>query len=231
MELNISEILGSPPSKMEDNYDSSPNIYPSKPILSASKPMQTPSAIAFGVQSLTTFHSASGSGSQQNVRKKKSVSYDDILSTLNMQVVNGKLQISKTISTDKKSNNFNPDDTSNYPTPTYASTNSNASMASSTNINYQQPYWQPQYDTQTPYMTPQKNWLLQQPHLQQQQEPEFIPMSRQEYLRRRRDAYLKQQLEIARIKNIKSTKLLFSTNVTTNANHDLNQLFRINGKR
>jgi hypothetical protein len=200
MELNISEILGSPPSKMEDNYDSSPNIYPSKPILSASKPVQ-------------------------NVRKKKSVSYDDILSTLNMQVVNGKLQISKTISTDKKSNNFNPDDTSNYPTPTYASTNSN------TNINYQQPYWQPQYDTQTPYMTPQKNWLLQQPHLQQQQEPEFIPMSRQEYLRRRRDAYLKQQLEIARIKNIKSTKLLFSTNVTTNANHDLNQLFRINGKR
>jgi len=199
MELNISEIA--------DNYDSSsPNIYPSKPILSTSKPVQ-------------------------NVRKKKSVSYDDILSTLNMQVVNGKLQISKTISTDKKSNNFNPDNTSNYPTPTYASTNSNASMASSPNINHQQPYWQPQYETQTPYMTPQKNWLLQQPHLQQQQEPEFIPMSRQEYLRRRRDAYLKQQLEIARIKNIKSTKLLFSTNVTTNANHDLNQLFRINGKR
>ena len=200
MELNISEILGSPPSKMEDNYDSSPNIYPSKPILSTSKPVQ-------------------------NNRKKKSVSYDDILSTLNMQVVNGKLQISKTISTDKKSNNFNPDDTSNYPTPTYASTNSN------TNINYQQPYWQPQYETQTPYMTPQKNWLLQQPQQQQEQEPAFVPMSRQEYLRRRRDAYLKQQLEIARIKNIKSTKLLFSNNVTTNANHDLNQLFRINGKR
>ena len=192
-----------------DNYDSSPNIYPNpitKPILSTSKPVQ-------------------------NVRKKKSVSYDDILSTLNMQVVNGKLQISKTISTDKKSNNFNPDDTSNYPTPTYASTNSNASMASSTNINYQQPYWQPQYETQTPYMTPQKNWLLQQPQQQQEQEPEFIPMTRQEYLRRRRDAYLKQQLEIARIKNIKSTKLLFSTSVTTNTNHDLNQLFRINGRR
>jgi hypothetical protein len=71
MELNISEILGSPPSKMEDNYDSSPNIYPSKPILSASKPMQTPSAIAFGVQSLTTFHSASGSGSQQKRNPKE----------------------------------------------------------------------------------------------------------------------------------------------------------------
>jgi len=34
------------------------------------------------------------------VSKKKAVTYDDILSTLNMQVVNGKLQISRTISAD-----------------------------------------------------------------------------------------------------------------------------------
>jgi len=34
------------------------------------------------------------------ISKKKAVTYDDILSTLNMQVVNGKLQISRTISAD-----------------------------------------------------------------------------------------------------------------------------------
>jgi hypothetical protein len=39
------------------------------------------------------------------VSKKKEVTYDDILSTLNMQVVNGKLQISRTIPVENNSSN------------------------------------------------------------------------------------------------------------------------------
>jgi hypothetical protein len=158
-------------------------------------------------------------------KSKKRVSYEDIFSTLNMQVINGKIHIVKQ--------------------------NDNAS------VNYQQPYWeqksyeryqpsypqtfqqqQQQYTKQIRYPAnarqPHIAAIQQQQKLQQQlqQQMEAPPLNREQVIEHNKQVFLRKQVERNRIDQIKSTKLFFSatSNLTSNANHNLNKLFRLNGR-
>jgi len=159
---------------------------------------------------------------EQGGKKKKSkkrVSYEDIFSTLNMQVINGKIHIVKQ--------------------------NDNAS------VNYQQPYWeQKSYERYQPsypqtFQQQQQQYTKQirypatanarQPHIAQQQlqqQMEAPPLTREQVIEHNKQVFLRKQVERNRIDQIKSTKLFFSatSNLTSNANHNLNKLFRLNGR-
>ena len=135
-------------------------------------------------------------------KKRKTINYDDILSSLNMKVIDGKLKI------------INPVPTINN---SYINNNNN-------NNNYQKQY-------HTPIRT-SKNHHLPIPIIQQPQIKK--PLTRQEAILQ----YLKEQEERKRIREIKSTKLLYTTNNVNiapipsqnNTNTNINRFFRFMGK-
>jgi len=153
---------------------------------------------------ITEMNNLAGSN-EQNIKtntkkKKKSVTYEDIFTTLNMHVVNGKIQIGR-------------------PNP-------------NVNHNYQQPYWeQTSYERYQPKYQGEGSALLNQPKQTQQQQP-VQPLTRDQALLLKKQIFLRQQAERNHINQIKSTKLFFSatSNLTSNANHNLNKLFRLNGR-
>ena len=227
MELNISEL----DENVDDlGYFDDIAITPSplkktviKPILKTTQ--STPSANAFGVPSLTV---ASGFGSLQTPSKKKQVTYDDILSSLNMTVVDGKLQIAR----NRVVENVNIQKDSPV---TKNNVNIHSKINSKANNNYKQMHQQQQQQQQQHQQMKQRQ--QQQPNYDQQYEESEEPggsMTREQYKRLVLIQYLKNETQRRRINEMKSKKLMFSTISNNNINispqirstTDLNHLFR-----
>lgn len=157
----------------------------------------------------------------------RKVTYDDILSSLNMKVVDGKLQIVRNVSAENvKSNNFNP-------------------QQQQQKQRYQQPYHQEQkqqskfipMQQQQQFSSNQSKQFqsMHQPMQQEMQPPPTI-LTREQYRRIQIANYLKEVQRIQHIRNAKSTKLKFS-NADTNINispltsntNDLNKFFMLKG--
>jgi len=156
----------------------------------------------------------------------RKVTYDDILSSLNMKVVDGKLQIIRNVNAENvKANNFNPQ-----------------------KQQQQQQQQQPQQQHQTkfiPTQSPQsQNFQSNQSKRFQsmhQQEIQPVPiLTKQQYRQVQIANYIKEVQRIQHIRNSKSTKLQFTnTNANTNPNfnispligntNDLNKLFPLKG--
>ena len=150
----------------------------------------------------------------------RKVTYDDILSSLNMKVVDGKLQIVRnTVAENVRSNNFNPQQQQ-----------------------YQQQQQQKQQQTKFVPMQQQQfssnqSKRFQSMHQPLQQEMQPTPILTKEQYRQVQIAnYMKEVQRIQHIRNAKSTKLKFS-NPNTNFNispvvasaNDLNRLFPLKG--
>jgi len=166
-----------------------------------------------------------------NPSKKKQVTYDDILSSLNMTVVDGKLQIVRNNVLEKGKANINEK---------VAESNVNSKINSKANINYNQihqKFQQQRQQTpstnvsriQTPYERQQQQYQLEQ------QVPE--PLTREQYKQMVMIQYLNNEAQKRRINEMKSKKMMFSTISNNNINissqrgnsGDLNRLFRFVG--
>jgi len=161
--------------------------------------------------------------------KKKTCTYDDILSKLNMQIVGGVLCVGQNNTYDPIVNGFNnatqPKGNGkgkganlNRPNLTGSTNNSCSSSKScgTTKSNGQQ----------KPTCWRQLVELQEQ---QQQQQTIVPPMSREEYIHQQRQAYIQQEMQRMKNREAKSTKLFFSNpniRVSRNGvNHNLNRLF------
>ena len=176
-----------------------------------------------------------------NPSKKKQVTYDDILSSLNMTVVDGKLQIVRNLVLEKgKANIVSVNEKVN-------ASNINSKEISKANINYNQihqkfqQHSQPQrqqihstnvsrvQSLQTPYDRQQQQYQLEQ------EVPE--PLTREQYKKMVMIQYLNNEAQKRRINEMKSKKMMFSTISNNNINissqrgnsADLNRLFRFVG--
>jgi hypothetical protein len=160
----------------------------------------------------------------------RKVTYDDILSSLNMTVVNGKLQITRnTVAESIKTNNFNP---------------ASVSQQTTKIIQPQQQQRQQQGSRQNNVldkMRQQQQMFQQQQQMfqQQQQQPNVdVPiMSKEQYKQVVAANYLKALEQQQRIKNMKSTKMMFSNSSIgispingNNGGGNMNRLFRFGGK-
>ena len=167
-----------------------------------------------------------------NPSKKKQVTYDDILSSLNMTVVDGKLQIVRNNVLEKGKANINAK---------VNASNVNSKINSTANINYNQIHQkfqqQPQrqqtqsnnvsriQSLQTPYDRQQQQYQLEQ------EVPE--PLTREQYKKMVMIQYLNNEAQKRRINEMKSKKMMFSTISNNNINissqrgnsADLNRLF------
>jgi len=160
----------------------------------------------------------------------RKVTYDDILSSLNMTVVNGKLQITRNaVAESIKTNNFNPASVSQQTTKII----------------------QPQQQQQRQQQGLRQNNVLdkmrqqqqvfqqQQQMFQQQQQPNVdVPiMSKEQYKQVVAANYLKALEQQQRIRNMKSTKMMFSNSSIgispisgNNGGDNMNRLFRFGGR-
>jgi hypothetical protein len=154
----------------------------------------------------------------------RKVTYDDILSSLNMTVVNGKLQITRnTVAESIKTNNFNP-------------------VAVSQQTKIIQPQQQQQRQQQGSRQNNVLDKMRQQQQMfqqQQQQQPNVdVPiMSKEQYKQVVAANYLKALEQQQRVKNMKSTKMMFSNSSIgispingNNGGGNMNRLFRFGGK-
>lgn len=139
-----------------------------------------------------------GSLNVEPVVPQKKVTYDDILSSLNMQVVNGKLQIIRNQVEENRKNGIEPNQ-----------------------------YNQNQYQ-QNQNQNNQNQYNQQQNYLHEEEEPEEpVILSPDQIKRIRMMQYIKQVQQQKRIREIKSTKMVYSNaNVTissqyNNINHKL----------
>jgi hypothetical protein len=161
----------------------------------------------------------------------RKVTYDDILSSLNMTVVNGKLQITRnTVAESIKTNNFNPVAVSQQTKIIQPQQQQRQQQGSRQNnvldkIRQQQQMFQQQQQ--------------QQQVFQQQQQPNVdVPiMSKEQYKQVVAANYLKALEQQQRIKNMKSTKMMFSNSSIgispingNNGSGNMNRLFRFGGK-
>ena len=210
MELNISEFENSDDVEDVGHFDDNTFIPYVKPIL---KPI------------LKT---------QPNTPpKKKQVTYDDILSSLNMTVVDGKLQIVRNNVLEKGKANINEK------SPV---SNVNSKINSKANINYNQIHqtFQQQQQQQPRNQTPSTNVSrIQTPYERQQQQYQLEqevpePLTREQYKKMVLIQYLNNEAQKRRINEMKSKKMMFSTISNNNINisaqrgnsADLNRLFR-----
>jgi hypothetical protein len=166
--------------------------------------------------------------------KKKQVTYDDILSSLNMTVVDGKLQIVRNNVLEKGKANINEKSTAS---------NVNSKINSKANINYNQIHQKFQQQQQPRNQTSSTNvsriQSLQTPYERQQQQYQLEqevpePLTREQYKKMVLIQYLNNEAQKRRINEMKSKKMMFSTISNNNINisaqrgnsADLNRLFR-----
>ena len=170
--------------------------------------------------------------------KKKQVTYDDILSSLNMTVVDGKLQIVRNNVLEKGKANINEKS---------PASNVNTKINSKANINYnqihqkfqQQQQQQQQPRNQTSSTNVSRIQSLQTPYERQQQQYQLEqevpePLTREQYKKMVLIQYLNNEAQKRRINEMKSKKMMFSTISNNNINisaqrgnsADLNRLFR-----
>jgi hypothetical protein len=145
----------------------------------------------------------------------RNVTYDDILSSLNMKVVDGKLQIIRNVVAENiKSNNLNQ-------------------IPNSQHQNQQLPQVQKKYINA---QQSQQSQRFQSMHQQQEIQQPVPILTREQYKQIQIANYIKEVQRMQHIRNIKSTKLKFS-NINTNFNisplmgntNDLNKLFPLKG--
>ena len=202
-------------------------------------------------------------------QQQRKVTYDDILSSLNMTVINGKLHISRNSMRENiKSNNGITSNgmTSNGMTSNGMTSNGMTSNGMTGNgvtsngmtgngmtginnkqnmqqqvkpVNFNQNKQQQQYQQQ---QYQQQQYQQQQYQQQQQQQQQEAPiMTKEQYKQMVAANYLKNLQRLQHIRNMKSTKLMFSNStssvgispvLTQNGAqvNNLNKLFRINGK-
>ena len=166
--------------------------------------------------------------------KKKQVTYDDILSSLNMTVVDGKLQIVRNSVLEKGKVNINEKS---------SVSNVNSKINSKANINYNQIHQKFQQQQQPRNQTSSTNvsriQSLQTPYERQQQQYQLEqevpePLTREQYKKMVLIQYLNNEAQKRRINEMKSKKMMFSTISNNNINissprgnsADLNRLFR-----
>ena len=165
--------------------------------------------------------------------KKKQVTYDDILSSLNMTVVDGKLQIVRNSVLEKGKVNINEKS---------SVSNVNSKINSKANINYNQIHQKFQQQQQPRNQTSSTNvsriQSLQTPYERQQQQYQLEqevpePLTREQYKKMVLIQYLNNEAQKRRINEMKSKKMMFSTISNNNINissqrgnsADLNRLF------
>ena len=177
-------------------------------------------------------------------QQQRKVTYDDILSSLNMTVINGKLHISRNSMRENiKSNNGV---TSNGVTSNGMTSNGVTSINNKQNmqqqvkpVNFNQNKQQQQQQQYQKQQYQQQQYQQQQ--YQQQQQQEAPIMTKEQYKQMVAANYLKNLQRLQHIRNMKSTKLMFSNStssvgispvLTQNGAqvNNLNKLFRINGK-
>ena len=134
----------------------------------------------------------------------KKISYDDILSSLNMQVVNGKLQIVRNVNAENiKNNNINP---TNQNTNQFNANQFNTNQFNQTKKIIQQPYQNSNsyYQNSLPIQPPQ-----------QQQQIQEVPIMNKEQIKQMVISHnlnvLEKQQRINNIKNVKSKRMMFSS--------------------
>jgi len=141
-------------------------------------------------------------------QKKPRVSYDDILSSLNMVVQNGVLKFA----------NPNP----NLNTKTKPNLNTKSNSNTNTNLNTKA-----NLNTKTNLNTNSNNFITNKYFKDYKEETEPLetrPLTKEEYI----EQYIKRQHELKRISEVKSKKLLFNTqpvNIAPRQNTNLNKLF------
>jgi hypothetical protein len=150
---------------------------------------------------------------------QRKVTYDDILSSLNMTVVNGKLQINRNVVAENiKTNNFTP--------------NSVPQNSPQTKKIIQPPQQQQQQNIRQNNVFDQIRQQQQmfQQQQQQQQMPDVPIMSKEQYKKMVAENYLKALEHQQRIRNMKSTKMMFSNSSIgispISGNNGGNRLFR-----
>jgi len=188
--------------------------------------------------------------------KKKQVTYDDILSSLNMTVVDGKLQIVRNNVLEKGKANINEKpNASNVNSKINSTPSANASGVQSltgaygvgslqkANINYNQIHQKFQQHSQSRNQNSSPNvsriQSLQTPYERQQQQYQLEqevpePLTREQYKKMVLIQYLNNEAQKRRINEMKSKKMMFSTISNNNINisaqrgnsADLNRLFR-----
>lgn len=171
--------------------------------------------------------------------KKKQVTYDDILSSLNMTVVDGKLQIVRNSVLEKGKANVTEANINEKVT----ASNINSNVNSKANINYNQIHQKfQQHRQQTPSTNVSRIQSLQTPYERQQQQYQLEqevpePLTREQYKKMVMIQYLNNEAQKRRINEMKSKKMMFSTISNNNINissqrgnsADLNRLFRFVG--
>ena len=236
MELDITEIgeldYSDDYNNVEDIGYVENNVFvpsqPQKPILKSS--LKAPQTVPMP---------SNVSSSLQPPAKKKQVTYDDILSSLNMTVVNGKLQIVRN-RTAENVNIQNQNQSQNQ----IQNQNIQSKINSKATNNYNQIQQQFQQQRQQPQIHQQQQQRQIQQQQQQQQQEQFYDrqyeepeesgatMTREQYKRLVLVQYLKNDAQRKRINEVKSKKMMFSNNNNHNitsqtmSSTDLNRLFR-----
>jgi len=139
----------------------------------------------------------------------KKISYDDILSSLNMQVVNGQLQIVRNVAAENiKNNNINP--TKNQLNANQLNANQfNANKLNANQLNQTKKIIQQPYQNSNPY------YQNSMPIQTQQQPIQEVPIMNKEQIKQMVINHnlnvLEQQQRINNIKNVKSKRMMFSS--------------------
>jgi len=187
----------------------------------AAPKQQTPVALGSRVPQprITTMAHKNRGSLAQNITTPapRTVTYDDILSSLNMRVVDGKLQIVR----NQAAENIR---TNNFVQPANQPINQTKKII--------QPQQQPR---QNPQQARQNQQPLQNPMFNSVPTQQNVPiMTKEQYKQMVAANYLKALQEQQRIRNMKSTKLMFSNSnvevASQTGGNGLNRLFRINGK-
>ena len=143
---------------------------------------------------------------ENSVPKKKKISYDDLLSSMGMKIVNGKLEL------------YNKNLIGKPPPPT------RPTPKNYEDYRYQQNRKYP--NNQNPNNQNPNN---QNPNNQNTNQNTFHPMTEQQYKKHLQLEYLKNQYERQRVNQIKSKKILFTnpnTLVNIKSYNNLNKMFQ-----
>jgi hypothetical protein len=223
MSLNVTEL-----DDLNDGVEDVGSIDEAGVFTASVKPEQKPLGSRVPQPRITTMAYKNRGSLANNVTPPpaRKVTYDDILSSLNMQVVNGKLQITRNVVAENvKTNNFNPASAPQNVVPTkkiIQNQHQQQQQGLRQNNGFDQMRQQQQ-------MFQQKQQMFQQ----QQQNPSVPIMSKEQYKQMVAANYLKALEQQQRIKNMKSTKMMFSNSSIgispisgNNGGGNMNRLFR-----
>jgi glucan-binding YG repeat protein len=220
MDLNVTEI-----DDLDDDVEDIGFIDTNGDFTPAIKPVPTSRVPMPRITTMAHKNRGSLAHPEPQPQPARKVTYDDILSSLNMKVVDGKLQIVRNVVAENiRSNNFNqiPPSQQNQHLP-----------------QIQKKYINTQNQNQHQSQQQHQSQRFQSMHQQQQQQEMQLPtpiLTKEQYKQLQIANYIKEAQRIQHIRNTKSTKLKFSnTNTIFNISpligntNDLNKLFHLKG--